>query len=408
MMRHLTGKHILLGVTGGIAAYKTPELVRLLCADGAEVRVIISDTGTDFVTPITMQAVSGHPVLQSGKHTATASNGMDHIALARWCDAMLICPATANSLAKLAHGIADDLLTTTALATTAPIMVAPAMNHGMWQHPATQANMHCLRSRHVAIAGPGIGAQACGEEGPGRMLEPTELLEHGRRLFHSAELHGRKLLVTTGSTKEYIDPVRYMTNRSSGIMGQAVAIAAREAGADVLLIAGETTQAAPDGMNLERVTTAAEMRRAVLDNIAEQDIYIGVAAVCDYRCREPATSKIKRADQSSLNLELQANPDIIAELGTKPGHPFLVGFAAETDNLLTHAKTKLQQKGIDMIVANKVGANAGFGDVENELFVIWHDGHIHIAEANKQKLARNLMPIIAAHYKKANHANTNH
>ena len=403
----LGGRRLLLGVTGCIAAYKVPELARRLRAEGAEVRVIISGGGAKFVTPETMRAVSGHKALLDGEAPVT-DDGMDHIALAKWCDAMLICPASANTLAKLSHGMADSVIAATALATAAPVMVAPAMNRNMWLHPATAANVVRLRERGVIFAGPAIGAQACGDHGPGRMLEPSELLQCAKGLFSNKLLLGKRVMVTAGATREPIDPVRYISNRSSGLMGCAVATAAREAGAEVLLVSAATSHEVSDSVQVRPVATAEQMRQAVLQEVSRQDIYIGAAAVSDYRCQEPMPGKIKREAQPSPSIQLRSNPDIIAELGTMSRRPFLVGFAAETDDLVGNARNKLQRKGLDMVVANKVGTDTGFGDVENELLVIWADGMTSIGKARKRKLADELIPVIASRYKEARHANKNH
>ena len=406
MTAHLSGRRLALGVTGCIAAYKIPELARLLRADGAEVRVIISNGGAKFVTPDTMQTVSGHKVLHD--ESSVADDGMDHIALAKWCDAMLICPASANTLAKLSHGMADNAITTTALASAAPIMVAPAMNRNMWLHPATAANVTRLHERGVIFAGPTVGAQACGDHGPGRMLEPSELLQCTRNLFSNKLLLGKKVMVTAGATREPIDPVRYISNRSSGFMGCAVASAARAAGAEVLLVSAATSHDTPDSIQVKPVATAEQMRQAVLQEISRHDIYIGAAAVSDYRCQEPMPGKIKREQQPAPSIRLRPNPDIIAELGAMDKRPFLVGFAAETSDLMDNAKSKLQRKGLDMVVANKVGTDMGFGDVENELLVVWADGMTSIGKAGKRKLADELIPLIANRYEEARHANKNH
>jgi len=392
-MNTLSGKHILLGVTGGIAAYKSAELVRQLRAQGAEVRVVMTAAATEFVTPLTFQALSAHPVhldlLDTGAEAA-----MGHIELARWADVLLVAPATADFIARLVAGRADDLLTAVCLARDAELAVAPAMNRVMWDNPATRENIMTVKQRGVRVLGPGDGLQACGESGPGRMLEPAELVAELSVLFASGVLAGRRVLVTAGPTREAIDPVRYLSNRSSGRMGYAVATAAAEAGADVLLISGPVNLATPARVRRIDVESAAEMQAAVMSEIAGTDIFIGVAAVADYRPVCIAKQKLKKTG-STLALQLRCNPDILAGVAALPDAPFTVGFAAETHAIEEHARDKLRAKNIDMIAANAVGGELGFDREENALHVIWEQGEQQLALAGKGKLARQLVAIIA-------------
>ena len=345
--------------------------MRLLVGQGAQLRVILTRAACDFITPLTLQAVSGNPVYtESGP--PVARHGMDHIDLAEWCDAILVAPASADCLARLSIGRADDLLACVCLATRAPLALAPAMNHSMWLHPATQENARRLRLRGVRIFGPADGAQACGAYGPGRMLEPARLAELLEQRFSSGVLAGRSLLITAGPTREPIDPVRYLGNRSSGRMGYALAEAARAAGGAVTLVSGPVELETPQGVARVDVSTAAELRQAVQERIADCDIFISAAAVADFRCRSPHAHKLKKDSLSQgLELHLEPTPDILAEVARMSSPPFLVGFAAETEALAEHARAKLQSKGLDMIVANQVGADQGFGDVQTQLEIFW-------------------------------------
>lgn len=390
-------KKVILGVTGGIAAYKAAELVRRLIKAGAEVRVVMTAGAQAFVTPLTFQALSGHPV-----HTELldpeAELGMGHIQLARWADVVLIAPASANMLARLAAGEAGDLLTTLCLATEAPLCVAPAMNQQMWLDAATQANIRILANREVHIFGPAQGEQACGEVGPGRMLEADELVVAVAGLFEIGVLAGRRLLITAGPTREAIDPVRYISNHSSGKMGYALARAAIEAGARVTLVSGPTQLAPPEMAERIDVESAGQMLDAVLSRASEADIFIATAAVADYRVEQIASSKIKK-DSERLSLELVKNPDILATVSSMTvARPFCVGFAAETDELIAHAQQKLQNKGLDMIAANRVGEGLGFNSDDNALQVLWADGGHELPMMSKDKLARELIKLIAEHY----------
>ncbi|MEZ5541499.1 MAG: bifunctional phosphopantothenoylcysteine decarboxylase/phosphopantothenate--cysteine ligase CoaBC [Pseudomonadota bacterium] len=395
-MNTLLGKRLLLGVTGGIAAYKSAELVRQLRAQGAEVRVVMTAGAQAFITPLTLQTLSGQPV-----HTelldATAESTIGHIALARWADVLLIAPATADCIARLSQGRADDLLAAVALACEAPVAVAPAMNRAMWEHPATRANVDTLRSRGVHVFGPAPGEQACGETGPGRLLEPAALVAAVAGLFETRALTGRRVLVTAGPTREGIDPVRYLSNHSSGRMGYAVAQAAAEAGAEVTLVSGPVNLETPARVRRIDVVSALDMQRAVLDQVANCDIFIAVAAVADYRVEQPAGHKLKKT-AARLTLHLVRNPDILAEVAALPQPPFTVGFAAETESLAAHAHAKLAAKGVDMIAANQVGPGQGFGCEDNALRVIWAGGERELPLAGKHRLARQLLTLVTERY----------
>ncbi|MCG6899004.1 MAG: bifunctional phosphopantothenoylcysteine decarboxylase/phosphopantothenate--cysteine ligase CoaBC [Gammaproteobacteria bacterium] len=395
-MNKLSGKHVLLGVTGGIAAYKSAELVRQLRRQGAEVRVVMTAAATEFVTPLTFQALSGHPV-----HTQLLDTGaeaaMGHIELARWADVLLIAPATADFMARLVAGRANDLLTAVSLACDATLAIAPAMNRVMWDKQATRENMMALKQRGVQVLGPAEGLQACGDSGPGRMLEPVELLAALSALLDTGTLAGRRVLVTAGPTREAIDPVRYISNRSSGRMGYAVAAAAVEAGADVLLISGPVSLETPPRARRIDVESAAEMHAAVMSEIALTDIFISVAAVADYRPASVASQKLKKT-AATLSLELKRNPDILAEVAALTDAPFTVGFAAETQAMESNARDKLRAKNIDMIAANVVGQQLGFDCEDNALRVIWGQGEQQLPLAGKGKLARQLVAIIAERF----------
>ena len=405
-MATLTNKRILLGVTGGIAAYKSADAVRRLRDAGAEVRVIMTSSATEFITPLTLQAVSGHPVCRHlldtdpGLRHAGAgaeASGMGHIELARWADAVLVAPASANFLARLAQGRADDLLSAVCLATEAPVAVAPAMNRQMWSNAATQANIAAIGKNGVKIFGPAEGSQACGEVGPGRMLEPAELVTRMSELFATGALDGLTVLVTAGPTWEAIDPVRGLTNRSSGKMGYAVAQAAAEAGARVALVSGPTTLADPERVQTIRVTSAQEMHDAVHARAGSADIFIGVAAVADYRPEHVADKKMKKDDEK-ISLDLVRNPDILASVAALKPAPFTVGFAAETEDVERHARRKLENKNLDLVAANRVGADLGFESEENSLLLIEREGVTPLPTRPKEQLARALVQHIAMKY----------
>ncbi|MEW6727750.1 MAG: bifunctional phosphopantothenoylcysteine decarboxylase/phosphopantothenate--cysteine ligase CoaBC [Pseudomonadota bacterium] len=391
---NLSGKHILLGLSGGIAAYKACDLVRRLRDAGAEVRVVMTEGATHFVTPLTLQALSGHPV-RASLWDETAEAAMGHIELARWADAILIAPASADVMARLAAGLADDLLTTLCLATEVPLFLAPAMNRAMWAHPATQANVQTLAARGTTLFGPAAGTQACGETGEGRMLEPLELVALlSRHLAPEQDRPwaGRRVVITAGPTREALDPVRFLSNRSSGRMGFALAEAARDAGAEVVLVSGPTALPPPEGVTRINVETALQMRDAVMAQMP-CDIFIGTAAVADYRPLEPAPGKIKKtADQ--LNLTLVKNPDILSEVAARLDRPFVVGFAAETEHVLEHARDKLVRKRLDLIAANRVGEGLAFDQPDNALTVLWAGGQAELPQADKRQLARQLIELI--------------
>jgi phosphopantothenoylcysteine decarboxylase / phosphopantothenate---cysteine ligase len=397
-----TPTRVLLGVTGGIAAYKTPEIVRRLVERGCDVQVVMTSGARQFVTPLTLQAVSGRRV-RDDLWDPAAEAAMGHIELARWADVVVIAPATADFLATLAAGLAGDLLSTLCLATTAQIVVAPAMNHAMWAHPATQANRAVLDSRGVRFLGPAEGDQACGETGPGRMVEPMEivsaLLELPGRL-RLQSLAGSKVVITAGPTREAIDPVRYITNRSSGKMGFAVAIAARDAGADVVLVSGPVALPTPAGVRRFDVETAEQMYERVHAEIAHTDIFIGCAAVSDYRPQKPARQKIKRS-APEMELALVRSPDTLASVAALPTPPFTVGFAAETEHVARHAREKLEKKRLNMIAANQVGPDCGFDRETNALTVFWPGGEVALGEGTKPVLARRLIELIADRYRAA-------
>jgi len=387
---------VLLGVSGGIAAYKAAELIRGLRAQGAEVRVAMTAAAQSFITPLTLQALSGNEV-RSDLLDPGAEAGMDHIELARWADLVLVAPATADLMARLAAGLADDLLTTLILATTAPVHLAPAMNHRMWGHPATRENLTRLQERGVAIVGPAEGDQACGEWGPGRMLEPSEILE-ALVLRTDAALAGRRVIVTAGPTREALDPVRYIGNRSSGRMGYALARSLRARGAQVVLISGPGGLTAPERVDLMRVESALEMEAAVMERIDDCDLFVAAAAVADYRPLAPAGEKIKK-DQAELSLRLVKNPDILAGVAALSRGPFTVGFAAETERLEEHALKKLRTKRLDMIAGNLVGGESGgFERADNALLVLWPGGRKSLPLMPKTALADALADLILERY----------
>lgn len=387
---------ILLGVTGGIAAYKSAETVRRLRERGAEVQVVMTAGARQFVTPLTFQALSGRPV-RSDLWDETAEAAMGHIELARWANRVLVAPASADFLARLAHGLADDLLTTLCLATDAPIAVAPAMNQLMWANAATRENVERLRSRGIEILGPGVGDQACGETGAGRMLEPEQLASAMIGNVGSGKLAGRTVLITAGPTRERVDPVRFITNRSSGKMGFAVAEAARDAGARVVLVSGPVGLATPAGIERVDVESADQMLDAVQSRLAETDIFIAAAAVSDYRPAQAAREKIKKTGET-MTLALSRTTDILATVAAAIPRPFVVGFAAETQNVEQNALAKLNDKKLDMIAANQVGDNLAFDRNDNALMVYWPGGQQELARASKMQLAEQLVGLIAEHF----------
>ncbi|MCA1798217.1 MAG: bifunctional phosphopantothenoylcysteine decarboxylase/phosphopantothenate--cysteine ligase CoaBC [Xanthomonadaceae bacterium] len=389
------GQRIIVGITGGIAAYKAAELVRRLVERGAEVQVVMTRGAKEFITPLTMQAVSGRPI-RDDLWDLDAEAAMGHIELARWAERVIVAPATADFLARLARGEANDLLTTLCLATEAPVAVAPAMNRIMWSNPATQANVETLRARGVEVLGPGDGSQACGETGPGRMLEPDAILN--AIVGTPGVLAGVRVLVTAGPTREAIDPVRYMTNRSSGKMGYAVAVAARAAGAEVTLVSGPTALAPPAGILFVAVESAADMRAAVAERVGDAEVFIAAAAVADWTPADPAGSKLKKG-AAAPPLAFEPTIDILAEVAARAAAPFTVGFAAETDDLEAHARRKLTEKRLDMIAANAVGDGRGFDADDNELLVLWKGGERQLPRAHKRALATQLVALIAERLK---------
>lgn len=395
MEQRLLNKQILLGVTGGIAAYKSADLVRRLRDAGAIVRVVMTAKAKEFITPLTMQAVSGNPV-HDDLFDLHAEAAMGHIELARWADLVLVAPATADFIARLAGGEANDLLTTLCLATPAAIAVAPAMNQGMWKNTLTQDNVQALHDKKIHVFGPAEGNQACGDVGPGRMLEPTELVARVCDIFATGRLAGRRVLITAGPTQEAIDPVRYISNASSGKMGYALAVAAEEAGAAVTLVSGPVQLAKLARVKTIDVVSADDMLAAVMGEVANCDIFLSVAAVSDYRCKKVSAQKIKK-ESATLSLELERNPDIVAEVAKLEKRPYVVGFAAETENVITYAKTKMQQKKLDMIIANQVGrADVGIGSDDNAVTVLWQKEQREFAKMPKQQLARELIELIAS------------
>lgn len=390
----LAGVRVLLGVGGGIAAYKAADLVRRLGDAGAQVRVVLTENAARFVTALTFQALSGHAV-RTSLWDESAEAAMGHIELARWADEILIAPATADVIARLAHGRADDLLSTLCLATAAPVSVAPAMNQQMWAHAATQANLAVLRERGVRVFGPGSGSQACGEFGAGRLLEPGQLVAELAAARGPRVLAGVKVLVSAGPTFEDIDPVRFIGNRSSGRMGFAIAAAAVESGAAVTLIAGPVALATPPGVQRIDVRSALEMRSAVLAHVGGSDVFVATAAVGDFRPQQVAGQKLKKTGDRALELSLVHNPDILADVAALPQRPFVVGFAAETDNVEAYARDKLERKRLDLIAANEVGAGLGFESTDNALLLLWPGGREELPRADKRALARALVARIA-------------
>jgi phosphopantothenoylcysteine decarboxylase/phosphopantothenate--cysteine ligase len=394
----MAGKHILLGVTGGIAAYKSPDIVRRLTERGAQVQVVMTAGAREFVAPLTFQAVSGREV-RSDLWDESAERAMSHIELARWADLVLIAPATADFLAQLAHGMADNLLNTICLATSAPLAVAPAMNRQMWANAATQANITQLRGRGVHVFGPDSGSQACGETGEGRMMEAVDIAAAAFALLPAeGPLKGRKVLITAGPTRERIDPVRFISNRSSGKMGYAVAQAARDRGADVVLVSGPVNLPAPPGVKRVSVESAQQMHDAVMAEIAGTDIFIGTAAVADYRPANPAACKIKKVSDQ-LEICMERTVDILAAVAARADRPYTVGFAAETNNVEEHALAKLHRKGLDLIAANEVGDTKVFEQDDNALTLLWPGGgRLELGAGAKTELAQKLVEFIAARY----------
>lgn len=395
----MAGKRILLGVTGGIAAYKSVELVRLLKKSGHEVRVVLTRGGEAFVTALTFQAVSGEPV-RTSLLDPEAESGMGHIELAKWADLVLVAPASADFLARLAQGLADDLLSTVCCATEAPIVLAPAMNQAMWKNHRTSRNVCLLEEDpQVSLWGPAPGEQACGDSGPGRMLEPADICQRVNERVAGptgGRLAGQRVVITAGPTREPIDPVRYITNHSSGKMGYALAAAARDAGAQVVLVSGPVALSAPEGVEVRQVETAQQMLEASEAEVtAGCDIFIASAAVADYRPERLADHKIKKSNEA-MSLALVRNPDTLATVAARPDAPFTVGFAAETRDLEHYARDKMQRKKLDMVVANDVSApGVGFNSDQNAVSVFWDGGCRQLGPEDKIALARDIVALIA-------------
>lgn len=390
----LTNKRIILGLTGGIAAYKSAELTRLFKKAGAEVRVVLTPAAAEFITPLTLQALSGNPVHQYILDPA-AEAGMGHIELAKWADLILIAPASADFIARMAAGMGNDLLTTLCLASEAPIAIAPAMNQAMWHDARTQSNVKQLAALGMQLWGPGAGDQACGDTGLGRMLEPEQLAELSGALFSSGALSGLHVCITAGPTREAIDPVRYISNHSSGKMGYALAEAAIEAGAQVTLISGPVNLNSPEKVNRISISSAQQMLEAALAQMGECDIFIAAAAVADYRPAAVSEQKIKK-NANEMTLTLVKNPDIVASVASHPQRPYTVGFAAETEKLLEHACGKLERKKLDMIIANDVAQpGIGFNSDDNAVTVVTRDSEQSLPLASKSQLARQLIALIA-------------
>lgn len=392
-MLSLRGRRLLLGVTGGIAAYKAAELARLLTREGAEVQVVMTPAAAEFIGPLTFQAITGR-VVRDTLFDPQHESAMGHIELARWAELVVIAPATADCLAKATAGMASDLLSTVFLATAAPVLMAPAMNQAMWRHAATQANVQTLRARGVGLLGPAEGEQACGDTGPGRMVEPAGIVEAARAALATGGLAGKRVVLTAGPTREALDPVRFLGNRSSGKMGFSLARALQVAGASVTLVSGPVALPTPANVDRIDVETALEMRDAVFAALSDVDIFVACAAVADFRPAAVAASKIKKTAET-MSLELVRNPDILSEVAQlKRGRPFCVGFAAETDDLEHHADAKRRNKGIDMIAANLVGARQGFEADENALLVLWEGGKEVLPMQSKSSLATMLVGLI--------------
>ncbi len=390
-MLSLTNKRILLGITGGIAAYKCAELTRLFIKAGAEVRVAMTPAATEFITPLTMQALSGQRV-HLDLLDSDAEAAMGHIELARWADLVLIAPATADFIARISHGQADDILSTLVLATSAQIAVAPAMNQAMWADASTQTNLSVLAERGYHIFGPADGEQACGDVGLGRMLEPSQLLEFSAGLFETGQLAGRHFVITGGPTREALDPVRYISNHSSGKMAYALAAEAVALGAKVTLISGPVSLATPDSVTRIDVVSAQEMLRATLEHMPGCDVFIGVAAVADYRPTQIESEKIKKSDES-MQLTLVKNPDIISEVAKLQAKPFVVGFAAETNDIVRNGKQKLKRKNLDMLFANN--AIDTFNSDSILVTALTATTEAELSPGNKHVVARNMLQLIA-------------
>ncbi|STX27877.1 DNA/pantothenate metabolism flavoprotein [Legionella beliardensis] len=394
-MQDFINKKILLGICGGIAAFKSAYLIRELTRLGAEVRVVMTDSAQQFMTPLTLQALSGHEV-RTELFDSQAERAMGHIELARWADYLIIAPASANCLAKLAHGLADDLLSTLYLVIEAPVFICPAMNQSMWKHQATQENFKILKDRGHLFIGPDEGIQACGEHGFGRLSEVEQIINTIRLHTVYGLLRDYDVLITAGPTREALDPVRYLSNYSSGKMGYALAQAAAVAGAKVTLISGPTVLPIPPGVKFYSVNSATEMHAAVMKHLSEKSIFIGCAAVADYRPVTQEDKKIKKQTNESLNLKLILNPDIVFEVAQSKKARYVVGFAAETNQVIEHAKQKLSKKQLNMIIANQVGPGLGFDSDDNEVTILTAESEIALTPANKIRLAGQIIEILAA------------
>jgi phosphopantothenoylcysteine decarboxylase/phosphopantothenate--cysteine ligase len=397
----LLGKKIVLGVTGSIAAYKSADLVRRLSDAGAELRVVMTKGACEFITPLTLQTLSGHPVALE-LLDADQESAMGHIKLARWADWILIAPASADTIARLAQGRADDLLAALYLASESPLVIAPAMNNKMWENSATQNNLALLAAKGVQLLGPASGDQACGEQGEGRLLEPIDIVDGLSKLVVPVKLQGKRVMITAGPTYEPIDPVRFIGNRSSGKMGFAIAKAAIEAGADVVLVAGPVHLMTPSGVTRINVETAQQMHDMVMAEVKECDLFVACAAVADYQVESIAENKIKKMKNERLQLNLIPTIDIVSAVADLVDKPFVVGFAAETEQLTDYAKDKFKAKGLDMIAANQVGKNLGFSEDNNALQVFWPKGSQSLPLMPKTQLARDLMTLIIERYNAKN------
>lgn len=399
-MQQLCNRRILLGISGGIAAYKSAELVRHLKRAGADVRVIMTSGAMEFMTPLTLQALSGNPV-HHALLDPEAEAGMGHIELAKWADLLLIAPASANLLSRLAQGMGNDLLTTVCLATDAPLCIAPAMNQAMWRDPMTQANMARLQEllgNKLTIIGPDAGEQACGDVGPGRMMEPEIIATQVAEMFESGALAGINVVITAGPTQEALDPVRYLTNHSSGKMGYALATAARDAGARVTIISGPVNIPAPERVRVVSVVSALDMFNAAKSELEHCQVFIAAAAVADYRPANMADQKVKKSTDE-LTIHFVKNPDIVAMVAAHEPHPFTVGFAAETQGVEHYARDKLERKNLDMIIANDVSRNdIGFNSDDNAVSVFWQEDQQRFETMSKHNLARELIALIASRF----------
>lgn len=394
----LQSKKILLGVTGSIAAYKAADLIRRLKEQGADVRVVMTKSATEFITPLTLQTLSGHPVAIE-LLDADQESAMGHITLARWADWIVVAPASADFIARMALGRANDLLTALILATSAPIAIAPAMNNKMWANIATQENLQLLKKRAVQVIGPASGDQACGEQGEGRLVEPQDIVTALNHLVLPPLLKGKKVLITAGPTHEAIDPIRYIANRSSGKMGYALAEAAQQLGAYVSLVSGPVELSIPTNVNRISVTSAEDMYHAVMEQWDDSDIFISCAAVADFKPASQAQQKIKKQNHAAIQLELEPTQDILSEVASRASaSQYVVGFAAETNAVIEYAKDKLERKSLDMIAANDVSDDKVFGKDDNALEVFWGASHQSLPTASKTELARQLIKLIAEQY----------